>query len=131
MGFRTVGLGSQGTLVFTRNLKVGDVFEGIYLTSEIDKFGGDVHKLKLTKQSQVLTKKKDDLDLTPKNVYPGEEVSICGGGGGLSFSMKNVPQGSKVRLTYDGKQKMKSGAYAGREAHTWKTEIDETADIPF
>jgi hypothetical protein len=126
MGFKTVSYGDNNS-IFTKNLEIGDVIEGAYLDIGTDKFDKNKYKFLLSKAITVLSKKKDDVELTPKTISPGEQVELFGGGGGLDFTMQGVNTGSTVRLTYNGKKSLEKGPYAGTAVHNWKVEVEETA----
>lgn len=47
------------------------------------------------------------------------EIIILNGSGSLTYRMKDVTPGSLVQVVYNGKQKIKKGKMAGRDAHSF------------
>jgi hypothetical protein len=82
----------------TKVLTKGDTIEGKYLGSPIGKtYGNPYHKIETT-----------------------EGVIALPSAGQLNKMIANVAEGADIKIVYNGKEKMGSGKFAGKEAHTFK-----------
>lgn len=125
MVFRTVGIGSGATMVIANQLDIGTVFEGVLVDkTKKDSFDKLKYRLKLKQPVTFPSKKKEDPAPSPYHAQPGEEVDIVSGGGSLDYSLQDVPIGTLLKLTYQGKHVIDKGKRAGKEAKSWLVEVD-------
>ena len=124
MALRTIGgYDETSALVIAKSLTPGDTFQGVYLASKKGKFGGEIYEVKLTKAATVVFTDKETNEVKSKTIPVGGTAAIAGSGG-LNWSMSQVKPGETVIITYQGKQVMKAGPFAGKEAHNWSVQVE-------
>jgi hypothetical protein len=102
----TLGEGSI-TYIKANQLNEGDEILGTYLglTAKADQFGKYNHRVRTGE----------------------DQVAIVNSVGKLDSLLEKVATGSNVRIVYKGKQKISSGAYAGKSAHNFDVFVTEEA----
>lgn len=79
-------------------LNAGDALEGVYAGSyENKKFGNTVHKLRTA----------EGLVALPNATQ-------------LNNALKGITEGTKLYIVYNGKNKIQTGKFAGKEAHSFE-----------
>lgn len=79
------------------SLGAGESVSGIYQSSAVDNYGKTAYSIELASgKTQVVT-----------------------GAGNLGRQMAEVAPGTYVQITYNGKQEMKTGQWAGKESHNF------------
>jgi hypothetical protein len=105
MAYERVSSGGSVRFVKYNDAQKGDTLvEGWYTAKRPSKFGND----------------KYDYEFTTED---GERV-VLNGAGHLAFQMANVKPGAWTKVEYEGKDIIKKGTWAGREAHNVTVFVD-------
>lgn len=112
-------LGGSQTYRVWEDYTVGDWVLGRYVGNHVCQYKKENPKI------EVLDAGFDDLDFSDSIIG---KTLVLNAAGSLSAQIDKVEVGETIRVTYNGKNLLTKGPYAGKEAHSVNVEIIEVEE---